>query len=92
MFYRNLQRLQTRKNKKQSGEKRWLFEEIISHYGNFAGIIIFPPDDKRILMIKSGNDYWLIGLSIFLVSFSLFLFIIFKIIPSKAETYLLYLS
>jgi hypothetical protein len=24
---------QTRKNKKQSGEKRWLFEEIISHYG-----------------------------------------------------------
>jgi hypothetical protein len=24
---------QTRKNKKQSGEKNWLFEEIISHYG-----------------------------------------------------------
>jgi hypothetical protein len=64
MFYRNLQRLQTRKNKKQSGEKRCCLR-IISHYGNFAGIIIFPPDDKRILMIKSGNDYWLIGLSIF---------------------------
>jgi hypothetical protein len=29
---RNLQRLQTRKIK-QNGEKRWLFEEIISHYG-----------------------------------------------------------
>jgi hypothetical protein len=31
----------------------------------------------------------IMALSLFLVSFSLFLYIIFKIIPSKAETYLL---
>jgi len=93
MFYEIYKSYQTRKNKKQSGEKRWLFEEIISQYGNFAGIIIFPfnmmarifNDHERML----SNDYWLIGLSFFLVSFSLFLFIIFKIIPSKAESYLL---
>ena len=93
MFYEIYKSYQTRKNKKQSGEKRWLFEEIISQYGNFAGIIIFPfnmmarifNDHERML----SNDYWLIGLCFFLVSFSLFLFIIFKIIPSKAESYLL---
>jgi hypothetical protein len=32
MFYEIYKGYQTRKIK-QSGEKRWLFEEIISHYG-----------------------------------------------------------
>ena len=93
MFYEIYKGYQTRKNKKQSGEKRWLFEEIISHYGNFAGIIILPFNMITQLFNHSdrlfSNDYWLIGLSFFLVSFGLFLFIIFKIIPSKAESYLL---
>jgi hypothetical protein len=30
MFYEIYKGYQTRKNKKQSGEKRWLFEEIIT--------------------------------------------------------------
>lgn len=93
MFYEIYKGYQTRKNKKQSGEKRWLFEEIISQYGNFAGIIILPFNMMTQLFNHSdrlfSNDYWTLGLSFFLVSLSLFFYIIFKIIPSKAESYLL---
>jgi hypothetical protein len=39
MFTKSTKATNKKKIKKQSGEKRWLFEEIIN-YGNFAGIII----------------------------------------------------
>jgi hypothetical protein len=82
-----------KKDKKQTKQKRWLFEEIINQYGGFAGAIIFPlhlfsqmfyPSEKYI-----GSDYWTLGLSFFFVLLVLMIFIIFKIIPSKAEQYLL---
>jgi hypothetical protein len=92
MFYELYKNHKTTKNRKQSGEKLWLFEEVIHNYGSFSAIIIFPfniminifnhPEEYLI------NDYLIMGLSFFLVSFSLFLFIIFKIIPSKTQTYL----
>jgi hypothetical protein len=93
MFYELFKNQKATKKRKQSGEKRWLFQEVIHNYGYCAGVLGVPfnfmvqtfnhPEDYL------SNNYWLIGLSFFLVSFSLFLFIIFKIIPSKAESYLL---
>jgi hypothetical protein len=79
--------------KKQTAEKKWLFEEIIHQYGGFAGIIIFPFHIFVQIFNHADdfleNDYYILGLSFFLVLFSLVLFIIFKVIPSKAEEYLL---
>jgi hypothetical protein len=93
VFYKLVKNSLLKKREKEVGEKRWLFEEIIHQYGGFAGIIIFPfhifvqifnhADDFL------GNDYYILGLSFFLVLFSLVLFIIFKVIPSRAEEYLL---
>jgi hypothetical protein len=40
-FYKLVKTVYSKKEKKQAGEKRWLFEEIIHQYGGFAGIIIF---------------------------------------------------
>jgi hypothetical protein len=40
-FYKLIKNSLLKKRKKQAGEKRWLFEEIIHQYGGFAGIIIF---------------------------------------------------
>ena len=92
MFYEIYKSHKTRKNKKRTGEKRWLFEEIISQYGNFAGIIIFPFNMMTQTFNHSdsllSNDFGIMAVSFFLVSLSLFLFIIFKIIPAKAEAYL----
>jgi hypothetical protein len=70
-------------------QKKWLFEEIIKNYGNFSGVIllsfnIFNHSEKPFL-----NEYWIFVMSLFLVLMALFIFIIFKIIPSKARAYLL---
>jgi hypothetical protein len=93
MFYELYKNQKTTKKRKQSGEKLWLFEEVINNYGYCSGVLAAPfnmmayrfnhPDSML------NNDYGIMALSFFLVSFSLFLFIIFKIIPSKAESYLL---
>ena len=69
-----------------------MFEEIINQYGGFAGAIIFPLNLFSRMFYHSeqyiDNDYWTLGLSLFLVLFAIVIFIIFKIIPSKAEEYL----
>ena len=81
-----------RKEKKQTKQKRWLFEEIINQYGSFSGAIIFPINIIIRLFYHTekhiGNDYWVLGLSFFLVLLVFVIFIVFKIIPSKAEAYL----
>jgi hypothetical protein len=91
-FYKLVKNSLLKKRKKQAGEKRWLFEEIIHQYGGFAGIIIFPFHIFVQIFNHTDdflrNDYNILGLSFFLVLFSLVLFIIFKVIPSKAEEYL----
>jgi hypothetical protein len=92
-FYKLIKDSFLKKKKKQTAEKKWLFEEIIQQYGGFAGIIIFPFNIFVQIFNNAddflGNDYYILGLSFFLVLFSLVLFIIFKVIPSKAEEYLI---
>jgi hypothetical protein len=92
-FYKLIKDSFLKKKKKQTAEKKWLFEEIIHQYGGFAVIIFFPFNIfVRILNHADdflGNDYYILGLSFFLVLFSLVLFIVFIVIPSKAEDYLL---
>jgi hypothetical protein len=91
-FYEMIKSWKQRNKKKKSQEKRWLFEEIINQYGTFSGAILLP---FNVLLqiynridIYVTNDYFLLGLSVVFVVFSIALFIIFKIIPSKAEAYL----
>ena len=92
-FYEIIKNSIIKKRKKQTKEKRWLFEEIINRYGNFSSMIIFPFNIFVQIFNHAekyvGNDYWTLGLSFFLVLLTLVIFIIFKIIPSKAEAYLL---
>lgn len=91
-FYEIFKNNKIKKRKKQTNEKRWLFEEIISQYGSFTGAIIFPVNIFVRIFSHSekylGNDSWTLGLSFFLVVLILVNFIIFKIIPSKATQYL----
>jgi hypothetical protein len=69
-----------------------LFEEIIHQYGGFAGIIIFP-FHIFVQIFNHADDFLEMTITYFikflLVLFSLVFFIIFKVIPSKAEEYLL---
>ncbi|MBP2283654.1 hypothetical protein H4V97_001972 [Flavobacterium sp. CG_23.5] len=91
-FYEIFKNNKIKKRKKQTKEKRWLFEEIINQYRSFSGVIIFPFNFFVSIFNHSekylGNDIWTLGLSFFLVVLGLLIFIIFKIIPSKAEDYL----
>ena len=91
-FYEIFKNIKFKKEKKEAKQKRWLFEEIINQYGGFAGAIIFPLNLFSRMFYHSeqyiNNDYWTLGLSLFLVLFAIVIFIIFKIIPSKAEDYL----
>jgi cytochrome c biogenesis protein CcdA len=91
-FYEMIKSRKQRNQKEKLQEKKWLFEEIINQYGTFSGAILLPfnillqlfdPIDSFLT-----NDYFLLGISVFFVLFSIALFIIFKIIPSKAEAYL----
>jgi hypothetical protein len=92
-FYEIFKNNKIKKEKKKTKRKRWLFEEIINQYGGFAGAIIFPLNLFSRMFYHSekyiGNDYWTLGLSFFFVLLVLMIYIIFKIIPSKAEEYLL---
>ncbi|MBG6111745.1 hypothetical protein IWX84_002633 [Flavobacterium sp. CG_9.10] len=91
-FYEIFKNNKIKKRKKQTKEKRWLFEEIINQYGSFSCAIIFPFNFFVSIFNHSekylGNEIWTLGLSFFLVVLGLLIFIIFKIIPSKAEDYL----
>ena len=91
-FYAIFKSYKTQKNKKKKNEKRWLFEEIINQYGSFSGAIIFPFNYFLRIFNQSekylDNDIWILSLSFFLVVITLVLFIVYKIIPSKATQYL----
>ena len=91
-FYEMFTNRKKRKEKNNLNEKRWLFEEIINQYGTFSATIILPLNLLFQLMNHTDNfltnDYWILGISFLFVLFSLLLFIVFKIIPSKANMYL----
>ncbi|SDW12326.1 hypothetical protein [Flavobacterium degerlachei] len=74
-------------------QKRWLFEEIINQYGSFSVIALTPLNIFIQLLNHSkdilSNPYYTLGLSFLFVLFAIIVFIIFKIMPAKAEDYLL---
>ncbi|MFV8345516.1 hypothetical protein [Flavobacterium sp. ZB4P13] len=88
-FYKNKK---IKKIQKETNQKKWLFEEIINQYGSFSGALTFPfyiftqvsSRAERYLL----NDYWLFSVSLMVVLFGILNYILFKIIPSKAEAYL----
>ena len=79
-----------KKNSKKTG-KKWMFEEIISGFGSFFGILMFPMQFLNLFSNHQDslpNDYILFGISLFLISLFLSSYIVVFIIPSKAEQYL----
>lgn len=92
IFHEIIGNRKKKNRKEQSKEKKWMFEEIINKYGTFSGAIIFPFNLLLQLInhidVFFWNDYWLLGFSFISVLFSIVIFIIFKIIPSKVDTYL----
>ena len=91
-FYEMFRNRKIRRQKEILSEKKWLFEEIINQYGTFTGAMIFPLNLVVQLINHVDNflstDYWLLGFSFISVLFCLVLFIVFKVIPSKIDTYL----
>lgn len=84
---RILQKEQIKKN-----QKRWLFDEIMNQYGSFTGTIIFPLNFSLQILTRGdwllSNNYSIAFTSFFLVIMTLFLYIMFALIPSKLEEYL----
>ena len=79
-----------KKHSKKTG-KKWMFEEIISGFGSFFGILMFPMQFLNLFSNHQDslpNDYILFGISLFLISLFLSSYIVVFIIPSKAEQYL----
>jgi len=77
------------KSQIEENKKRWLFEEIISSYGNIM-VMAAMPIQILIHFPKFAfiNNYSLLILSFLIVSYYLVNYIILKIIPSKTEEYL----
>ncbi len=87
-LYKNRQKREQRKSK--TG-KIWLFEDIISDYGAFSGIITIPIQFVTTFINHSKttpDDFILVGISLLTVSLYLVSYIIIKMIPSKTESYL----
>ena len=66
---------------------------MIYSYGGLSGILYLPFQLMNILFNGSRynvleSNFWLFTISFILVSFYLSMYIIMKIIPSKAEEYL----
>ena len=78
--------------RRPKAEKRWLFEEIIRSYGNVSAFMIVPMQvighflDVEAQLFR--NPLALAAASLALTVYALFCYVIFKIIPSKADQYL----
>ena len=72
-------------------QKRWLFKEIISRYGNFSAFAIFPMQLLNLFYNRqydlAQNHILVLIFSIMLVLYALFTYIIIFVIPSKATEY-----
>lgn len=78
-----------KKSQIQENKKRWLFEEIISSYGNIMFMAALPIQVViHLPKVAFINNYTLLILSFLIVSYYLVNYIILKIIPSKTEEYL----
>lgn len=77
---------------KRTTEKRWLFNDIIHSYGNLSVVMLFPI--QVLIRLSSGeskflsDDGTLLIASILLVIYALAAFVILRVIPAKAASYL----
>jgi hypothetical protein len=78
--------------KKETGEKRWLFDEIIRSYGNSTAFSIVPIQVVIHFSNRSpelfSNDILVLAASILLVLYTIITYVMLRIIPSMAEEYL----
>ncbi|TDE06774.1 hypothetical protein [Flavobacterium hiemivividum] len=91
-FYAMISNKKQRKKISKANQKKWLFEEIINHYGNLS-VIATVPFNIMLQLLNNvpdlfTNNYWTVGMSFFLVLLSIAVFIIFKIIPRRTSEYL----
>lgn len=81
-----------KKAQKNTNKKKWLLEEIINQNvaSSPAFMLIFNILIQIILHAENYffNDYWIFSVSFLIVLFGILNYILFKIIPSKAESYL----
>jgi hypothetical protein len=81
-----------RKQKVHLQQKKWMFEDIMNQYGGLGSVIVIPLNFALHLLNHKEvflNDTVFIGLmSVFLVLTSLFIYIMFILIPSKSKEYL----
>jgi len=82
-------RYQNRKTKPD--EKRWLFLEVIRSYGNLSLFFVIPI--QLLTRIANSSNFFqntvlMLVVSAFIVAYSLAIYIIMYVIPSKAENYL----
>ncbi|MFV8368823.1 hypothetical protein [Flavobacterium sp. LB2R40] len=88
-FYKNKK---IKKTQKETNKKKWLFEEIINQYGVSSGAFSVP--FYFFIQISSRaerylvNEYWIFSVSFMIVLFGILNYILFRVIPSKAEAYL----
>jgi hypothetical protein len=81
----------TNRKKQLKEDKKWLFQEIILSYG---GVICFSTVPFQIMFRLTSNEIifennWITtGVSFFLISYGILNYIIYKIIPGKAQQYL----
>lgn len=91
-FFRIIMTKFKRKQKVHSQQNKWMFEEIINQYGGIGSFIAIPMNlALQFVNHKENflNEMVINGfMSILLVLTSLFLYIMFFLIPSKSKEYL----
>lgn len=87
--------IQARKRRKaqKKGRKRWMYEEILSSAGAGTSLVMFPFHIFQILFTNINtlqtSPSWLIALvSVFMVCYSISIYIMLVLIPQKAHVYL----
>ncbi|RRJ94124.1 hypothetical protein [Flavobacterium macacae] len=89
-FYNMIKNKKRADKKTQLGGKRWLFKEIIYNYGNSFVMVSLPLQFLiHFPQISIQNNFILFALSTAVVAYYLTTYIMFTIIPAKAEEYLL---
>jgi hypothetical protein len=93
IFYEFYKDKKIKKAQKEIDKKKWLFEEIINQYGVSSGAFLVP--FHFFIQISSRaeryllNDYWILTISCMIVLFGILNYILLRIIPLKAKTYLI---
>lgn len=77
------------RKKQKATNKKWLFENIMATFGGFGFFVSIPFQIYQTISYSLPNNYWLLwALSIFVISYSIVLYIAIKIIPKKMTEYM----